>query len=64
MVESWEGEEGSTALQMVPGLEGYVAEELTLEAIMEGDEWMGITEVPTASSICSEEDHYHVLPDN
>lgn len=45
MVREWSGEEGSTALQEIPGLEGYEVDELAIEAVMEEGEWMGITEV-------------------
>eukprot|EP00904_Undaria_pinnatifida_P008908 jgi/Undpi1/5147/HiC_scaffold_19.g08498.m1 len=45
VVREWSGEEGSTALQEIPGLEGYEVDELAIEAVMEEGEWMGITEV-------------------
>lgn len=45
VVESWTGEEGSTALQEIVGLEGYSVQELTFEAIMDEGEWIAITEV-------------------
>lgn len=44
-MESWTGEEGTTALQKIPGLEGIVADVLTIEAVMEEDEWIAIAEV-------------------
>lgn len=45
VVESWTGEQGSTALQEIPGLAGSSADEMELLAIMDQGDYIGITEV-------------------
>lgn len=45
VVESWTGEQGSTALQEIPGLAGSVADDMELLAIMDQGDYIGITEV-------------------
>ena len=45
VVESWTGEQGSTALQEIPGLAGSLADEMELLAIMDQGDYIGITEV-------------------
>lgn len=45
VVESWTGEQGSTALQEIPGLAGVSADEMELLASMDEGDYIGITEV-------------------
>lgn len=45
VVESWTGTQGSTELQEIPGLAGYSAENIELQAVMDEGAYIGITEV-------------------
>ena len=42
---SWAGETGSTKLQEIPGVRGYIGDELELVALMSEGGYIGITEV-------------------
>lgn len=44
-MDLWEGVEGSTKLQEIPGLEGYSVDHVELQAMIAEGEYVGITEV-------------------